>query len=167
MNLPMHFLQVFSFKKRFYQLSVQSYTYCKRNKFRHQKDLRRQNFHMLSYKSHHICGLSHCHIKKLWSDKRQNTLYALFTVLLGFPFYINYFIDICKQNIWIWSEENSHGIQKVLVHGVQQNICFRTLLCVAKPVYMLWEMLEGRRGSILAVLTKCGNLCHLFIVISG
>lgn len=54
---------------------------------------------------------------------------------LGFPFYLHYIIDINMQNIW--SEENPHAIQKVLLHSVQQIIHFGTLKCVEKLVYML------------------------------
>lgn len=61
----------------------------------------------------------------------------------------------------IWSEENPHAIQKVLLHSVQQIIHFGTLKCVEKLVYMLWGMLEGRRG-VLAVLINYGRFALPF-----
>jgi hypothetical protein len=41
-------------------------------------------------------------------------------------------------------------------------ICFRASECVAKLVYMLWGILEGRRGPVLTVLKKCGKFVSPF-----
>jgi hypothetical protein len=48
-----------------------------------------------------------------------------------------------------------HGWLEISTHNMYYS--FHTSVCVAKSIYMLWGILEGRRWQILAFLIKYGK----------